>query len=150
MQLTNAYFVPDIQLLTVLKDAAARSVNVTLILPSQTDSWLALHAGRAHYSDLLKAGLKIYQRQGVMLHSKTALIDGVWATVSLTNLDWRSFLHNDEFNAVVLGKEFGDQVQAMFDKDLAASEPVKLEDWIRRTIDIHLKEVIARLWEYWL
>ena len=68
---------PDIQLLTVLKDAAARSVNVTLILPSQTDSWLALHAGRAHYSDLLKAGLKIYQRQGVMLHSKTALIDGV-------------------------------------------------------------------------
>ena len=85
-----------------------------------------------------------------MLHSKTALIDGVWATVSLTNLDWRSFLHNDEFNAVVLGKEFGDQVQAMFDKDLAASEPVKLEDWIRRTIDIHLKEVIARLWEYWL
>ena len=150
VQLTNAYFVPDIQLLTVLKDAAARGVNVTLILPSQTDSWLALHAGRAHYSDLLKAGIKIYQRQGVMLHSKTALIDGVWATVGSTNLDWRSFLHNDELNAVVLGKEFGDQVQAMFDKDLAASEPVKLEDWIRRPIDIHLKEVIARLWEYWL
>lgn len=150
VQLTNAYFVPDIQLLTVLKYAAARGVNVTLILPSQTDSWLALHAGRAHYSDLLKAGIKIYQRQGVMLHSKTALIDGVWATVGSTNLDWRSFLHNDELNAVVLGKEFGDQVQAMFDKDLAASEPVKLEDWIRRPIDIHLKEVIARLWEYWL
>ena len=150
VQLTNAYFVPDIQLLTVLKDAAARGVNVTLILPSQTDSWLALHAGRAHYSDLLKAGIKIYQRQGVMLHSKTALIDGVWATVGSTNLDWRSFLHNDELNSVVLGKEFGDQVQAMFDKDLAASEPVKLEDWIRRPIDIHLKEVIARLWEYWL
>ena len=91
VQLTNAYFVPDIQLLTILKEATARGVSVTLILPSQTDSWLALHAGRAHYSDLLKAGIKIYQRQGVMLHSKTALIDGVWATVGSTNLDWRSF-----------------------------------------------------------
>lgn len=150
VQLTNAYFVPDIQLLTVLKEAATRGVAVTLILPSQTDSWLALHAGRAHYADLLKAGIKIYQRQGVMLHSKTALIDGVWATVGSTNLDWRSFLHNDELNAVVLGKEFGDQVQAMFNKDLAASEPVKLEDWEQRTLDIHLKELIARLWEYWL
>ena len=150
VQLTNAYFVPDIQLLTVLKETAARGVNVTLILPSQTDSWLALHAGRAHYSDLLKAGIKIYQRRGVMLHSKTALIDGVWATVGSTNLDWRSFLHNDELNAVILGQEFGDQLQAMFDKDLAASEPVKLEDWEQRALDAHLKELIARLWEYWL
>jgi cardiolipin synthase A/B len=150
VQLTNAYFVPDIQLLTVLKDAAARGVIVTLILPSQTDSWLALHAGHVHYSELLKAGIRIYHRQGVMLHSKTALIDGVWATVGSTNLDWRSFLHNDELNAVVLGKEFGDQIQAMFDKDLAASEPVKLEDWERRTLDSHLKELIAKLWEYWL
>ena len=150
VQLTNAYFVPDIQLLAVLKEATARGVKVTLILPSQTDSWLALHAGRAHYSDLLKAGVKIYQRKGVMLHSKTALIDGVWATVGSTNLDWRSFLHNDELNAVILGKEFGDQMQAMFDKDLAASELVKLEDWERRTLDIHIKELIARLWEYWL
>jgi cardiolipin synthase len=150
VQLTNAYFVPDIQLLTVLKEAAARGVAVTLILPSQTDSWLAFNAGRAHYTGLLKAGIKIYQRQGVLLHSKTALIDGVWATVGSTNLDWRSFLHNDELNAVVLGKEFGDQIQAMFNKDLAASEPVKLEYWERRSLDIHLKELVARLWEYWL
>ena len=68
----------------------------------------------------------------------------------LATLDWRSFLHNDELNAVVLGKEFGDQIQAMFNKDLAASEPVKLEDWERRSLDIHLKELVARLWEYWL
>ena len=150
VQLTNAYFVPDIQLLTVLKEAAARGVAVTLILPSQTDSWLAFNAGRAHYTGLLKAGVKIYQRQGVLLHSKTALVDGVWATVGSTNLDWRSFLHNDELNAVVLGKEFGNQLQTMFNKDLAASEPVKLEDWEQRKLDIHLKELIARIWEYWL
>ena len=56
-----------------------------------------------------------------MLHSKTALIDGVWSTIGSTNLDWRSFLHNDEVNAVVLGQEFGAQMQAMFDADIAAS-----------------------------
>ena len=150
VQLTNAYFVPDSQLLSVMKDAAARGVKVTLILPSQTDSWLALHAGRAHYTELLKAGIHIYQRQGVMLHSKTALVDGVWATVGSTNLDWRSFLHNDELNTVVLGKEFGDQIQTMIDKDIAASEHIQLEDWTRRTLDIHFKEFLARLLEYWL
>lgn len=150
VQLTNAYFVPDSQLLSVMKDAAARGVKVTLILPSQTDSWLALHAGRAHYTDLLKAGIHIYQRQGVMLHSKTAMVDGVWATVGSTNLDWRSFLHNDELNTVVLGKEFGDQIQTMIDKDIAASEHIQLEDWSRRTLDIHFKEFLARLLEYWL
>ena len=56
--------------------------------------------------------MKIYERRGALLHSKTAVIDGVWSTVGSTNLDWRSFLHNDEVNAVVLGPEFGAQMQA--------------------------------------
>nr|WP_315239466.1 cardiolipin synthase [uncultured Albidiferax sp.] len=150
IRLTNAYFAPDPQLLAALKAAAARGVDVSLILPSQTDSWLVFHAGRRYYEQLLQAGVKIYQRRGVILHSKTALIDGVWATVGSTNLDWRSFLHNQELNAVVLGADFGSQVQAMFDKDLAESEPVLLADWQRRAIDLRLKEWFARAWEYWL
>ncbi|MEO5797265.1 MAG: cardiolipin synthase [Rhodoferax sp.] len=150
VRLTNAYFAPDPQLLAALKAAAARGVDVTLILPSQTDSWLVFHAGRRYYEQLLEAGVKIYQRRGVILHSKTALIDGVWATVGSTNLDWRSFLHNQELNAVVLGADFGSQVQAMFDKDLAESDPVLLADWQRRTLDLRLKEWFARAWEYWL
>nr|WP_315205577.1 cardiolipin synthase [uncultured Albidiferax sp.] len=150
VRITNAYFAPDPQLLAALKAAAARGVDVTLILPSQTDSWLVFHAGRRYYAQLLEAGVKIYQRRGVILHSKTALIDGVWATVGSTNLDWRSFLHNYELNAVVLGADFGSQVQAMFDKDLAASEQVLLADWERRAIDLRLKEWFARAWEYWL
>ena len=81
---------------------------------------------------MLRAGVKIYERRDVILHSKTALIDGVWATVGSTNLDWRSFLHNHELNAVVLGAEFGHQVQAMFDKDLAASDAITLERWQSR------------------
>ena len=148
--ITNAYFVPDPQLLATLEAAAARGVDVRLILPSQTDSWLVFHAGRGYYAQLLRAGVKIYERRGVILHSKTALIDGVWATVGSTNLDWRSFLHNEELNAVVLGVEFGSQVKTMFDKDLAASDAITLEQWQRRPIDLRIKEVFGRLWEYWL
>lgn len=133
VRVTNAYFAPDPQLLAALEATARRGVDVTLILPSRTDSWLVFHAGRGYYDELLRAGVKIYERRGVILHSKTALIDGVWATVGSTNLDWRSFLHNQEVNAVVLGAEFG-QVQAMFDRDLADSDPVTAAQWERRPI----------------
>ena len=125
-------------------------MDVRLILPGHSDSWLVLHAGRSHYGDLLRGGVKIHERRGALLHSKTALIDGVWSTVGSTNLDWRSFLHNHELNAVVLGVEFGRQVQAMFDKDLAASDPITLEAWQQRALDLRLKELFARTWEYWL
>jgi cardiolipin synthase len=150
VNITNAYFAPDPQLLDALEAAAGRGVGVTLILPSQTDSWLVFHAGRNYYDRLLRAGVKIHERRGVILHSKTALIDGVWATVGSTNLDWRSFLHNYELNAVVLGPAFGKQVQVMFDKDLAASETITLEQWKRRPLDLRVKEWFARVWEYWL
>ena len=150
VRLTNAYFVPDPQLLTALASAAQRGVDVVLILPSQTDSSLVFHAGRHYYAQLLRAGVKIYQRRGVILHSKTAMIDGVWATVGSTNLDWRSFLHNQELNAVVLGPEFGKQVQAMFDKDLALSDRITLQEWQSRGLDLRIKEGFARVWEYWL
>jgi cardiolipin synthase len=150
VHLTNAYFAPDPQLLATLEAAAARGVDVTLILPSNTDSWLVFHAGRGYYERLLRAGVKIHERRDVILHSKTALIDGVWATVGSTNLDWRSFLHNYELNAVVLGVEFGHQVQAMFDKDLAASDAITLERWQSRPVSLRLKELLASLWEYWL
>jgi cardiolipin synthase len=93
--LTNAYFVPDPQLLAALTDAAVRGVDVRLILPSKTDSWLVFFAGRSFYDELLRSGVKIYERRDVLLHSKTAVIDGVWSTVGSTNLDWRSFLYND-------------------------------------------------------
>ena len=148
--ITNAYFVPDPQLLDALEAAAGRGVDVKLILPSKTDSWLVFHAGRKEYGRLLRAGVKIFERRGVILHAKTALIDGVWATVGSTNLDWRSFLHNHELNAVVLGAEFGKQVQAMFAKDLAASDEITLEKWDRRPLDQRLKELFSRIWAYWL
>ena len=148
--LTNAYFVPDPQLLATLKDAAARGVDVKIIVPGSTDSRLVFHAGRAHYADLLAGGVKIYERRGALLHSKTAVIDGVWSTVGSTNLDWRSFLHNDEVNAVILGQEFGARMQAMFQSDLAASGEITAESWARRPVGDRLMELAARVWEYWL
>ncbi|MNT24838.1 Cardiolipin synthase [compost metagenome] len=148
--LTNAYFVPDPQLLAALKDAAVRGVDVKLILPSKTDSWLVFFAGRSFYDELLRSGVKLYERRDVLLHSKSAVIDGVWSTIGSTNLDWRSFLHNDEVNAVVLGQEFGAQMQAMFEVDLAASNPITIEQWNDRSIGMRMKEMTARVWAYWL
>ena len=115
VHLTYAYFVPDPQLQDALKDAAQRGVDVKLILPSSTDSWLVFNAGRSYYASCCAAGVQIYERRDALLHAKTALIDGVWSTIGSTNLDWRSFLHNDEVNAVILGPDFGTQMQTMFD-----------------------------------
>jgi cardiolipin synthase len=150
VHLTNAYFVPDPQLLASLTDAAARGVDVSLVLPSTTDSWLVLNAGRSHYEHLLKGGVKIYERRGALLHAKTGLIDGVWSTIGSTNLDRRSFLHNQEINAVVVGPDFGTQMQAMFDADIAVSDDITLEKWEHRSLADHVREIAARAWAYWL
>ena len=150
VHLTNAYFVPDPQILQALLDAARRGVDVTLILPALSDSNLVFHAGRSYYTELLVAGVKIYERGGGVLHSKTVVIDGVWSCIGSTNLDWRSFLHNDEVNAVILGPEFAQQMQAMFERDLAASTAITAEAWARRPLRFKLKELMSRIWQYWL
>ena len=93
----------------------------------------------------MEAGVRIYERRGALLHSKTAVIDGVWSCVGSTNLDWRSFLDNDEVNAVVLGRDFARQMQAMFSMDLEASEAIDAQSWELRPLSFRLKEWLARL-----
>jgi len=144
--LTNAYFLPDPQLLAALKDAAARGVDVRLLLPGKSDSDLVLNASRSFYQELLSSGIKIYEHQDALLHSKTGMIDGVWSTVGSTNLDWRSRLNNQEIDAVILGQDFGSRMQAMFDQDLQASRQITLDDWENRSLLSRLKEAGARLW----
>ena len=148
--LTNAYFVPDAQLLAALKEAVQRGADVRLLLPGKTDSALVYYASRSYYDELLSAGVKIYERQVALLHAKTALIDGVWSTVGSTNLDWRSFLNNQEIDAVMLGQDFGAQMQAMFEKDLESSRLITLEEWRKRSIGARIKEWGASLWARWL
>lgn len=150
VHLTNAYFVPDKQMVAALTEAAARGVDVKIILPSTTDSGLVFHAGRSYYTALLRGGVKIYEQRDAMLHAKTAVVDGVWSTIGSTNLDWRSFVHNNEINAVILGGGFGAQMEAMFDADLERSDRITLERWQQRSLPTRMKETGARLWEYWL
>ena len=138
------------QLMGAIIDAAKRGVDVQLLLPSISDTWLVSAAGRRHYGELLEAGVKIWQREGALLHSKTTLIDGVWCAVGSTNLDWRSFLHNDEIDAIVLSPAFGDQMRAAFQADMAQSQQLTLEKWRDRGLIPRLQEWTAGMWEYWL
>ncbi|TDU26799.1 cardiolipin synthase [Panacagrimonas perspica] len=150
VHLTIAYFAPDPQLLEALTDAAGRGVEVRLVLPSHSDSWAIFHLGRSYYSRLLKGGVTIHERRGAVMHAKTACIDGVWSTIGSTNLDWRSFLHNDEINAVILGRGFAAQMDAMFAVDLAESDAIELSEWRHRSWLLRLQERTARIGAYWL
>jgi cardiolipin synthase A/B len=141
--ITNAYFVPHPELLAALAAAARRGVDVKLILPSKTDSALVLHAGRSHYGPLLEAGVKIFERKNRLLHTKSAVVDGVWSTVGSTNLDWRSLAYNDELNAIVLGTDFAARMRAIFERDLTNSEEITPEKWRGRSIADRIKEIGA-------
>jgi cardiolipin synthase len=148
--ITNAYFVPHPELARALEAAARRGVDVKLMLPSRTDNAVVYHAGRASYATLLEAGVRIYERKDRLLHSKAAVIDGVWSTVGSSNLDWRSLAYNDELNAVVLGTDFAVQMKTAFLRDVANSDAITHEDWQRRPFAERMKEAGASLLSRWL
>jgi cardiolipin synthase len=150
IHLTNAYFVPDKQILKAFTDAARRGVDVKIILPATTDSQLVLNAARHNYSELLKAGVKIYERRNVVMHAKTAVIDGVWSTVGSTNLDSLSLLSDDEVNAVILSREFAVEMENMFAGDLAQSDEIQCDKWVERPLLRKIKESLAHLFSRWL
>ena len=148
--LTTPYFVPDDQMLKALADAAARGVDVKILLPGYSDSALVFYASRHYYAWLLKAGVQLFERRGGMLHAKTAVIDDVWSTVGSSNLDNESFLTNDEANAVILGRDFADSMQAMFERDLEESDQITPDEWEKRPFGNRLKEWPANLLKHLL
>ncbi len=150
IHLTTPYFVPDKQAVSALIDAAKRGVDVKIILPEASDSSLALYAGHYYYSNLLKAGIELYERQHAMIHAKTSVVDGVWSTVGSTNMDLWSFLHNDEVNAVIIGGDFASEMEALFERDLQQSKEVALDEWRRRPLFPRLKEWFAHLFRRYL
>jgi cardiolipin synthase len=150
IHLITPYFVPDSQTVSALVDAARRGVDVKIILPGQSDSTLALAAGHYEYSTLLKAGVKLYERQRAMVHAKTAVVDGAWSTVGSTNMDLWSFLHNNEVNAVIIGVDFASQMEALFDRDLEQSKEVVLEQWSERPLVPRMTEWFAHLFRRYL
>jgi len=146
--LTNAYFIPDDRTMDALMDAARRGVDVRVILPSVSDSKLALLAMRHTYTDLLKAGVKLYERREALLHSKTAVIDGVWSTVGSTNLDYLSLSNNYELNAVIVSREFGKEMAGMFAADLAQSDQITLKKWKKRAFTEKFKEFFVHIFSH--
>jgi cardiolipin synthase len=145
--ITDAYFAPDHQMLHALEHAARRGVDVRLLLPSQSDEPLIVSAARSHYHALLKAGVKIYEWQGEVLHAKTATVDGVWSTVGSSNLDWWSIARNNEVNAIVLSHSFGDEMSLMFRNDMENSKQIELDQWDHRPLLERLDEIIAGIAE---
>jgi cardiolipin synthase A/B len=141
--ITDAYFAPDPQMLRTLEAAAHRGVDVRLLVPERSDEPLILSATRSHYSELLRAGVRIYQWRGRMLHAKTATIDGVWSTVGSSNLDWWSIARDNEVNAVILSNSFARQMDLMFRKDIEHSESIVLSQWRRRSLTERVEESIA-------
>lgn len=148
--LTNAYFAPNKELREALIAAARRGVDVRLIVPSFTDSGLILHASRASFDELLSGGVRIYEQRYALLHAKTAVIDTALSMVGSANLDMRSFLHNNEVNAVVVGTGFARSLEQTFERDLQDSKELQLAQWRQRPLLQKLKEMGSSLFGYWL
>jgi len=147
VHLTMAYFAPGADMVQALCDAALRGVAVVLVLPGKTDFQWVLHAGRANYQQLLDAGVRIHELRTSLLHAKTAVIDGVYATVGSSNLDWRSLADNNELNVVVLGDDFGQTMEQQFQIDLAQAEAIDAAQWRQRGLQQRTLEQIGRLME---
>lgn len=145
--ITMAYFAPGAEMVDALAEAARRGVDVQLVLPSVSDFAPVRAAGQSYYDRLLRAGVRIHELQGSMLHTKTAVFDGVVSIVGSSNMDYRSFVANNELNAVVLGEDFGTAMQALFERDVKASHEIVLAQWRERGLLPRLREIGARLFE---
>ncbi len=150
VHITTAYFAPDAQFLRALEKAGARGVDVELILPRHSDYAVARYAAQTHYEELLKAGVKIYERDDAILHAKTVTIDGVWSSVGSTNLDWLSFATNDEINVSVLDPRFAQQMEQAFAADREQSTEITPQDWANRSVRVRIRDWLASTVQRWL
>jgi cardiolipin synthase A/B len=133
--------------------AGRRGIDIRLLLPSDSDSKMALAVGRSHYGYLLEAGVKIYEVQNEVLHSKTASVDGVWTAVGSSNFDPRSVVFNDEVDAIVLGSMTAGDFERMFQADMAKARQIDRAEWRRRPLGerlVELFELTSFLWQNWL
>lgn len=126
---TNAYFLPPAKMVRSLVAAARRGVKVSVILAATTDVKLVLYAARGLYPRLLQNGIEVYEwASGRILHAKTAVVDGSWATVGSSNLDPLSLRQNLEVNAIVTEPAFAAALEKMFLEDLSQCERITLAD----------------------
>lgn len=143
--IATAFFVPTREEIDALAGAGRRGVNVRLLLPGHSNSGLSVAVGRSHYGVLLAAGVKIWEIQGVELHSKTAAVDGVWSSIGSSNLDHRSVVYNDEVDAVILDPGIAAGLEALFDDNRKAARQIDLDAWRRRGTGERLREFLGRI-----
>lgn len=143
IDIAAAYFVPDPLLLDALVQARERGVKVRLLLPGpHVDSQAVALASKQDWGKLLDAGVKIFQYQPTMLHSKLLVADGYLVSVGSTNLDLRSLRLNDEANLNIYDHDFGARMTAIFEADLARSTPYTSAMWEARPWSQKLAEMV--------
>jgi cardiolipin synthase len=143
--LTTAYFIPSMRLLYILERAAARNIDVKLLLPGISDIPSVYFAGRAFYSRLLRAGIEIYSYNGVILHAKSSVFDSTWTIIGSANLDFQSLRRNDEGNVGIMDQGFGRQMTEVFFDDLTRAEKITLDQWMKRPFHEKVREFFFAL-----
>ncbi|HEY5440779.1 MAG TPA: phospholipase D-like domain-containing protein [Gemmatimonadaceae bacterium] len=146
LYVTNSYFVPDDDFRRMLVDAHKRGVDVRILTVSrETDVKTTWWAGRSRYEELLKAGVRIYEYQPAMMHSKTFIVDGMWGSIGSMNFDNRSLAFNNESSFVFLDAPFGTQMDSTFADDLTRSKEIILSEFVKRPWYNHVIETGAGL-----
>lgn len=144
--ITTPYFIPNPQILTALQVAARIGVDVRLLIPKDSDSWIAKHATNSFLEYLLSAGVKVYRYEKGFIHAKTMVVDDVFSTVGTCNLDNRSFNINFEINALIYDEDSAAILRDHFEEDLKSARKIKSSDWSRRSKWQQLCESFSRLW----
>ncbi|MBI2255284.1 MAG: cardiolipin synthase B [Proteobacteria bacterium] len=146
--ISAAYFVPTPEQEEALMAATARGVDVRLLLAGDSDSPPAIEAARARYADLLGAGIRIFETHGIVLHAKSATIDGVWSAVGSSNFDHRSVLYNDEVDAIVLGAKTARELETIFTEGMRIATEIDPATWEdTRGLPERMKGFFVGLWE---
>ncbi len=130
--ITQGYFIPDQEILDGLLSVAARGVDVRVIMPERSNHVLADVVARYYWTALLEGGVRIFLYQDVMVHAKTATIDGAWSTIGTANIDRLSLRGNYEINLEVVDADQAATMEEIFRRDLERCEEITLEEWRRR------------------
>jgi cardiolipin synthase len=143
--LTTPYFIPSESLLTALLSAAARGVQVTLVVPAKVDSRLVHYASRAHQTSLLKAGARIALYRGGLLHTKSITVDGCFSLFGSLNLDPRSFRLDFELSLAIYDADFTRALRALQQRYVEDSDMLDQRTCLARSRTERLVEDAARL-----
>jgi len=146
LYISNAYFLPNGSFRALLADAARRGVDVRILTNSEkTDVGLTRFGGRAHYEELLSAGVRIFEYQPSMMHSKTWVADGIWSGIGTMNFDNRSLALNNETGLIVLDSLTGATMDSLFLRDLEQAHEITLEEFRVRSLWDRARERVAGL-----